>query len=374
MRNKILVAGLIGLISIAPTLSQEMSMQTGSVYREESSSIASFCRDRLVHLKRAYRNAEIESRNGNVEKSAEILVAGLRTANANIPRHVSNSLTAKAIKRGLVLAEAIKASPNDRQKVRGLNHFLFNYYGFIERVSEKLDIPYFVASDRRYARFASNTQLEKLFVSFAKEQVDMALETLSTEDRGYYGSVVYPIGSSTMLLTALQVTTNAMINDLLDSVFAARYSCTVDELAYQNQRMVDYLSTRTGFNDDFEAVQEIVTGVKSALGNYYCSEHGGLETSRTNDAISTQIRLDAGTTQQVRLGSTQYVKKLIISAEGIRNDAMFDVVVNGDVKGTIYVPGRDPSYFVTIEDATSSIELVSRNGSALITRILVVTE
>jgi hypothetical protein len=53
---------------------------------------------------------------------------------------------------------------------------------------------------------------------------------------------------------------------------------------------------------------------------------------------------------------------------------MFDVVVNGDVKGTVYVPGRDPSYFVTIEDSADSIELVSRGGTTIISRILVVAE
>ena len=53
---------------------------------------------------------------------------------------------------------------------------------------------------------------------------------------------------------------------------------------------------------------------------------------------------------------------------------MFDVVVNGDVKGTIYVPGRDPSYIVTVGDYTDSIEFISRNGTSIISRILVVAE
>lgn len=70
--------------------------------------------------------------------------------------------------------------------------------------------------------------------------------------------------------------------------------------------------------------------------------------------------------------SDTYIKKIIISAEGVYRDATFDVVVNGDIKGTIYVPDRDPAYFVTIEDSASSIEFVSRSGSARINDIKVV--
>ena len=31
----------------------------------------------------------------------------------------------------------------------------------------------------------------------------------------------------------------------------------------------------------------------------------------------------------------------------------FDVIVNGDIKGTIYVPGRDPKYYVTVKEFCS---------------------
>jgi hypothetical protein len=41
---------------------------------------------------------------------------------------------------------------------------------------------------------------------------------------------------------------------------------------------------------------------------------------------------------------------LIVQAQGISSDSVIEVMVNGQVKGTIYAPGRDPSYVVTIGD------------------------
>lgn len=65
-----------------------------------------------------------------------------------------------------------------------------------------------------------------------------------------------------------------------------------------------------------------------------------------------------------------YVKKIYISAEGVRNDAYFDVMVNGDIKGTIYVPGRDPSYVVTVESYTDTLLLRSLSGKAKISMVI----
>ena len=59
------------------------------------------------------------------------------------------------------------------------------------------------------------------------------------------------------------------------------------------------------------------------------------------------------------------VQRLVIEAEGIAQEAMFEVLVNGDVKGTIHVPGRDPRYIVTVAEATRSIELRHTSGAAV---------
>ncbi len=374
MKTTLTLLALFGLMATTPTL---VSTAKAQDMQSVDSGVSSFCRDRLAVLKAAYRKAELESQMGNTQNSAAILEQGLLSASSQIAPRFNNALTTKAIRRGIALLNNLKATENNRQKVRAINNFLFNYYVFIEDVSNRLDIPYF-SSNTGFSRISNtNIQFERLFINFAQEQVNMVLKTMTTSTNDGRSEVIYPIGSPDMVLTALKVTTNAMANDLSDSIFAARYACTIEALDRVSGDIADYLQTHETYSDDFVAVQELVGATKRAVSGMRECNGGGLEQqqqSRTSDAINYQIRLESGTTQQVRLNGGQYIKKLIISAEGLRADAMFDVVVNGDVKGTVYVPGRDPSYFVTIEDSADSIELVSRGGTAIISRILVVAE
>ena len=369
-----MILGLVGLMTAAPVMADSVN---GSIEtRQDFDSVSSFCRDRLQILKNAYRLAELESASGNHARSAAILEAGLLDAEARILPRYSQTLTSKAIKRGIVLLANLKSTAESRQKLRTINNFLFNYFLFVEDVSNRLDIPYFQPGSV-FGRIANNNeQFERLFVNFAQEQVVMVLKTMSTQVNDGRSSIVYPIGSPTLLLTALQVTTAAMANDLSDSIFATRHACRIAQLETASNNIGTYLATRDAYADEFVAVQELVGSVNRALGLGDCGrvEVRYEQTAKTTDAIGRSITLQSGTTQQVRLNGGRYIKKLIISAEGIRNEALFEVVVNGDIKGTIHVPGRDPSYFVTVEAYTDSIELVSRNGNASISRILVVAE
>lgn len=377
MKTTITTLALLGIMSTTPGL-LSTAKADNTIVREDHSSVSSFCRDRLVVLDSAYREAELQSQIGNIANSLSILEAGLNNANKRITPQFANTLTSKAIKRGIVLLSNLKATENNKQKLRSINNFLFNYYLFIQNVSNKIDIPYF-SSNSGFSKIAnSNIQFEKLFISFAKEQVDMVLKTMTTSVYDGRSEIFYPIGSTAFVLTALKVTTAAMANDLSESIFAANYACTIDTLDRINDDINRHLLGLSSYGDDFIAIQELVGATKrTIIGTKHCNDGRTDERSsetRTTDAIHGSFRLEAGTTQQVRLREMKFIKKLIISAEGVRNDAMFDVVVNGDVKGTIYVPGRDPSYIVTIQDSADSIEFVSRNGTSIISKILVVAE
>lgn len=70
-------------------------------------------------------------------------------------------------------------------------------------------------------------------------------------------------------------------------------------------------------------------------------------------------------TNSLQLSHARYFKNLIIQAEGVSSDSTVEVVVNGQIKGTIYAPGRDPSYFVTIEETASSIQFRHRDGGSM---------
>lgn len=85
--------------------------------------------------------------------------------------------------------------------------------------------------------------------------------------------------------------------------------------------------------------------------------------------------LSPGETRTVSLGSDWYhVQKVFIQVSGVNSyTSTFQVVANGDVKGTIWVPGKDPSYVVTIGEVAGSLQLQHLSGgSAYVKSISVV--
>lgn len=73
-----------------------------------------------------------------------------------------------------------------------------------------------------------------------------------------------------------------------------------------------------------------------------------------------------GETETIKLDGFRYVEKLFVQAEGASSrDGMIEVIVNGETKGTIYVPGRDPSYVVTVKETTNSIQFRHISGGSV---------
>ncbi len=84
-----------------------------------------------------------------------------------------------------------------------------------------------------------------------------------------------------------------------------------------------------------------------------------------NVEIGRNFEVNEAETQSIPLNAARHVRNLVIQAEGIRSDSMIEVMVNGQVKGTIYAPGRDPSYIVTIAETARSVEFRHRSGGAM---------
>lgn len=92
-------------------------------------------------------------------------------------------------------------------------------------------------------------------------------------------------------------------------------------------------------------------------------------TTQNIEAVSLlatgSIRLEPGETRSISIDGFRHIQKLHIEAWGVRNEAMFEILVNGEVKGTIFVPARDPEYVVTIAEATRSIQLRHKTGATV---------
>jgi hypothetical protein len=87
--------------------------------------------------------------------------------------------------------------------------------------------------------------------------------------------------------------------------------------------------------------------------------------------LVSNLTLEEGEYKVLYLPARMYVKKLYLSVEGIQRSAYFDVMVNGDIKGTIHAPGSDPLYVVNVAATTNVINLRSMYGNARIRSIKV---
>jgi hypothetical protein len=68
------------------------------------------------------------------------------------------------------------------------------------------------------------------------------------------------------------------------------------------------------------------------------------------------------------------IRKVFVQATGVGSEAMAEVIVGGDIKGTIHVPGQDPNYVVTVEARGSSIEIRGIKGNMRVEQIHAVLE
>lgn len=105
-----------------------------------------------------------------------------------------------------------------------------------------------------------------------------------------------------------------------------------------------------------------------ACGNILFSSQAGAQAQSAHDEtliISGNFTLAPSETKSIPLKAIQKIKNLVIQAEGVNQDSMIEVMVNGEIKGTIYAPGKDPSYVVTIAEATRSVEFRHRSGGSM---------
>lgn len=90
--------------------------------------------------------------------------------------------------------------------------------------------------------------------------------------------------------------------------------------------------------------------------------------------INANLTVGDAETKTVALNGVHRVKNIVVQAEGIGSDSTIEVMVNGQVKGTIYAPGRDPSYVVTVEETARSIEFRHRTGGSMLIHSVTVTQ
>ena len=84
----------------------------------------------------------------------------------------------------------------------------------------------------------------------------------------------------------------------------------------------------------------LITTGQAARADY---DFPSAEVFQTVDVPGSWFSLHPGELQTLYVaGGWRFVKKLYIRADAEWGDATLEVIANGDVKGTVYVPGRAP--------------------------------
>jgi hypothetical protein len=81
--------------------------------------------------------------------------------------------------------------------------------------------------------------------------------------------------------------------------------------------------------------------------------------------LGGKIQINRAATESLSLSGPVYIKNLVIQAQGYASNSTIEVMVNGQVKGTIQAPGVDPSYIVTVGETARSIEFRHRDGGPM---------
>lgn len=95
--------------------------------------------------------------------------------------------------------------------------------------------------------------------------------------------------------------------------------------------------------------------------DYHSHSHSRSHHS-SSDVLSSGFYLSVGEMDTIKF-SSRYIESIFVQAEGAGSrDAMFEVWANGKPKGTIYVPGRDPNYIVTIKENVRELKFRHISG------------
>jgi hypothetical protein len=95
----------------------------------------------------------------------------------------------------------------------------------------------------------------------------------------------------------------------------------------------------------------------------FCQNVFSQEILIEEETLKNPITLSPEQNYVINLDKSYFIDHIVVSVEGIVKDTMIEVLIDGKVKGTIYAPGSDPQYVVTIREVNSRIKLRYLSGA-----------
>lgn len=346
-----------------------LSLWTWVAHAQANAPFSQWCQNRLRILERHQEQALREVQRQAPMQAAFTLMNGLDEALQRLEPYYQGSLTIKAMRRGRDNANVILQDLGERQLwAKSMVNYLFAQYDFVRRVAQQLDIPFYRPAPCHYCQ-KENLELERHFVRFALEQVRLPIEKLVWRE----GAMIYPLGEAKTFLKALELTSAQSATDLEQSLFATRHACLIDDLWTLHKA----LATDWGRSEPV-AVQEFYHSAARLVGNS-CGSSRERRDGQTLAGHGERLNswpdsfpqvLNEGKILRFQVDSSRPLAKLVITAEGWGSEAEVDVLVNGDLKGNLFLPRRDPVYYISTDgEYAETILLIGRRGTARIQSI-----
>ncbi len=261
---------LIGLLVLAGLVPQPARAQFGisthggaGAEMSEELSMVNWCRDRLAPMHIALSSATAQYAIGNYDKAMSILRNGLHAAARNIGRPYARSMTSISLKRGVALADKLATYPGATGRASAL--FLSEYYEFVFKVADEIDVRYYRAGGCGYCNQTRIRDLEEKILRFAVEQASLPLDKLTA-----VSDQVYPIGPVRVYLSITEAMTRFAVADLTSGPYGYQYSCAVGEMKSVAKRIQAYLKGHETYIDDVDAVNTSYWDLKAAISSISC--------------------------------------------------------------------------------------------------------
>lgn len=288
----------------------------------------------------------------------------------------ASPMTKKLIDRGVIYIDALdqefeQGTIRDGDTLTILL-FLTGYVDLILNTEETLDrpwyIPYYYSGGRRDHEHFDFLAFSQKYLWYAKTQLSFLANHFSRLERRNGEMVVTPIGNPRAFLKLSELGTFFVADDIANTLEAYRHACLVLDLKLLSEMLRDF----NVFKDRsvFSTVPQALSQTRSALDHALQDLSGYISVLKpdqfeTWNVLGSRLYVTSGQVESVNLGEPRYVQKLTIQAQAQRSEAIMEVLANGEVKGTIHLPARDPSYVVTVAAVTDSIELRHVSGGTV---------
>lgn len=337
--------------------------------------LLAWCRHAAGHLERSLRRARMQYSYGDFE-SSKVIIKDAYVAiseSLNVNPYSYSPITKKMVDRGLKYITAIE-SINQRYSTPSDLHtevfFLDKYTELILKVENELDRDYFIPYKHSNCRGCGYDfeEFTRKYLKVAYKELNFVYDTFvqKVSTRGHYD--YRPVGNQFTFLKLAELSSGDIAADIASTLYRYQNACLVlklNDLSLDLNEFNEY-GDRVLFRTPVQAVRYTASQFDQMLSQFKRAMSGSSHKSRSqlSELLYRRLTLHPGDLKSVPVND--YVQKIYVQAEALRVDAQVEVIVNGDVKRTIYLPARDPNYVVTIADTTSEISFRHITGGKVI--------